>query len=1226
LTHKLHILGKNPGLFATDDPDSASALPAGKPYAVLCLIALEARGLTRDDLVNFFWADATPERGRASVRQALHVVRKALGAEVLRDDGDRVSVAPGAILIDLLELGEALSTDDLSRALELWDGGPFSRFSLGDAPAFDKWADHVRSLYEDRLGRALLDRAARATGDNDPAEALRWLDLSLDVRPYDEETHAARVEILMDLGRLDDAEHALDEANSVVDEPMVGLFEALRERLKELRRAQLATREPGETRPALQFVGRTSEMAELRAHWKSVLSGRPRSLSILGDAGIGKTRLAEEFLRYTVDPDATVVRAKALDTERTLEFGVVVEVVKELVGRPGAAGISNASLELFRRLIPSLGNGSDTASGTPVSGVSLADAVVDLVEAVSQEGPLAILVDDLQWVDSRSRTLLFRVARSVRGIPVLFLSTCRTGDTDQSALRPLRAEARAGRWSTVELRPLTSLEVRESLASTLRVEPEEDEERLATRLSATSQGNPLFLSELLYTLQRDGVIERQDDEWVLRASRLSEHVPLPSSVWQILEQRLAALDGSERVVVAALAHRGSASPSHLARQAGLPDAQMAQALASLAASGIISWTHDEELTLAHDALREVAASVLPAPAHDRTHRVSWYLAWSAATVVALAFLVLVTHRGTSGRPPALFPFGGSLIYARRDQAVLEIRPPALRGGAWREDTLAMLDSAGGVSAVWQGRNGAQRIINSYTAPSGRATAQEVLPDGSTRELLHYAGDVNINDISPDGRYALLSVADETGPTWALDLAHFSLSDGRVTIIRHLGEGSARWVRDGSGIVALVRAQPDTLLLLRPDGRTLWSSVAAPTALDVGVPCAFSRDEAVSAQVLSSHLPVLNVYRRGQNEADVNALAPLENGVVCSPQGHAVGYVGIVDGVTRLVLQDLDTGDTLLGPTGTDKVLRWRRDHPLAVPVAVHADEDTARLQWGERKALDASVRFSDGTAREDTLVSWRSLDPHVAYVTKDGTVFGNGGGRTKAVASVYGWMADTVDIVVSADRAPSDALLADRFVTFDTTKWAVLGDPSPAAVSLTDGPALDMRGDGVGADGIRSRTGFDLTKGATLELEFRLPLTRRDRQSIGVCLEETSGEEEAGTAATHAPIRPTDRVCFEHPRGELAAFDSTTYSFFGLVPAGRISRPDLFPSNDWRHLAIVLAPDGRATLFIDRKHIADLPLPLSMHPGDRWHVLIVDRAADTRAMIRNLLLWQGMRY
>lgn len=1225
MRYTLKVLGPDPGLFHSHLGEHIADLPAGKPYAVLCLLALARDPMTRDDLAAYLWPESTPERAKGSVRQALHVIRKTLGSEALSGEGGHLFLAAGALVVDLYRLDDALDRHDPADAHASWNGGPFSAFSLADAPEFNRWADQIRSQYEARLASALTAEAAQARDRGDLEASLTWLERALDVRPYDEEAHVARVDVLLDLAHLDEAEEALSRASNVVDDPTVEVLQTLRDRLRGLRHAKSLDLDLTRGSPILQFVGRTSEIAELRTHWRSVLTGRPRSVVLLGEAGVGKTRLADEFIRHSIEPDASVVRIKALDTERMLEFGIVVALVKELVALPGGAGIANASLAVFRRLIPSLGNGSEVRQDTTVSDVALADAMADLVESVSQEAPLTVLVDDLQWADPRSRILLLRVARSVRRVPVLFLSTCRSGDTDASVIRPLRAEARAGKLSIVQLEPLSELETRECIAYTIRVEPEEAGEALAARLFSLSRGNPLFLAELLTRMEEEGMIEREAGAWTCYAHRLPDDLGLPSSIREILEQRLEGLDEEGRAMVAALAHGGDAAADHLANRAGLTDAQATRAWSKLLESGLVSRTREGGATLTHDALREVARAVLPKPkTGDRSRR--WrYTGWAAATMVVMVILGWSLGRRHAPARAPMPAWARGVIYARSDDAVLRLQLPRTPGGPWRVDTVARVREFPGTTVVWRGLDGATRMISGGPNALGRATARERLPDGSWRELIHHQGDVNVNDISPSGRYALLTLADETGPQWAVDLVHLRLSDGHTTHVRRLGMGFARWVPDGSAIIASIQATPDTLLVLRPDGQTLWSAPFVAGGLGAR-PCARGRDRVVVPRAQPGRLLQLTTLRSDGTHLDAPARAPLVTGVVCSPVGHAVAYIGLVSGTRRLVTQDLDSGDTLVGPPGLRQPISWKPVHGIPVPVAVQVEQHTLHLRWGERRTLEAAVRFSDGTVGKDTLVHWSSLDPHVAYAGENGEVFGNGEGEAEVVASVYGWLTDTARVTVSADLAPSGALLADRFSTFDTTRWKVFGAPAPAAVTLRDGPALDTRGDGIGGDGIESRRGFDLGKGGTLELEFRLPLTRRDRQVLKVCLDARPANAPGLPISDTSSPHVTNEVCFQHPVGELAAFDSTTFSFSGLVPTGRISRPDLFPSREWRHLAIVLAPDGRARLFIDRKHVADVPERVAMHPSDRWHVVVIDRAADTHLMIRDLVLWEGMRY
>ena len=589
------------------------ALPHGKPYAALCLVGLEPTAVTRDDLGALLWPGVPADRARASVRQALYSVRKAIGSDVLIEREGALHLDRTAVGFDLDELDRALSREDLEAAHEMWNGGPFAHFSLADAPAFNTWADRIRERYERKLGTALRDRGLASLDRGDLQESLDWLARALDVRPYDEAAHGARIEVLLGLGRLDEASQALDQARYLVDEPSADLLERLRDRLDAMRRVRLGDVGTQDEDLVLQFVGRTHEFAQLRSMWTAVSAGRARAAAMLGDAGAGKTRLAEEFIRNAAGPDVTVVKGKASPSERTLEFGLVAELVRGLAVQPGAAGVSNTSLGVLRQLVPSLGNGSGAAWVGQPAGASLADAFIDLVEAVAGEGPVVLLADDLQWADAASRTLLLRAIRSLRSVPVLTLMTCRSGDADLSAVRVLREEAGDLRLTLFELSPLTPEEVDELVGLTARVDPESRTETVVRLLHATTGGNPLFLTELLRELQAEGVLTRDEDGWVLRASSMPTDPRLPSSVRELLESRVSALGHDAKLFLAALADGGSRRMAEVMRLSGLQEAEATHALAEALQKGLVRWTHGDAIGFTHDTLAEVARNVLPKP-------------------------------------------------------------------------------------------------------------------------------------------------------------------------------------------------------------------------------------------------------------------------------------------------------------------------------------------------------------------------------------------------------------------------------------------------------------------------------------------------------------------------------------------------------------------------------------------------------------------------------------
>lgn len=131
-----------------------------------------------------------------------------------------------------------------------------------------------------------------------------------------------------------------------------------------------------------------------------------------------------------------------------------------------------------------------------------------------------------------------------------------------------------------------------------------------------------------------------------------------------------------------------------------------------------------------------------------------------------------------------------------------------------------------------------------------------------------------------------------------------------------------------------------------------------------------------------------------------------------------------------------------------------------------------------------------------------------------------------------------------------------------------------------------------------------------------MTLTRKDRQSMGICLYATIPESSEPVWVTS--LNGLERLCFTQPIGELSAFDPTSWTFVGIVPTSRVLQPDLFPTQEWVHVAIVMAPDGEARLLLEGHEVAD--------PDFRWVINIHGRAADTQLFVRDLVLWEGMRY
>ena len=265
-----------------------------------------------------------------------------------------------------------------------------------------------------------------------------------------------------------------------------------------------------ERRFGTPMVGRERELRSLQDALARAVADRSCQLfTVLGSAGVGKSRLAAEFLAGV---DAHVVRGRCLSYGEGITYWPVVEVLKQLGTLPEFAEAAGAVRSL-------LGEVEQIASADEI-----AWAFRKLLEQEAQATPLVCVFDDLHWAEPTFLMLVETVAELSRDAPILLLCMGR------AELLELRPSWGGGMWNatTVLLEPLDASETEQLLAQLGGVEP-----ALAGRISAAADGNPLFLEEMLA---------------LVRASP-DGRVEVPPTIQALLAARLDQLDARERAVL-----------------------------------------------------------------------------------------------------------------------------------------------------------------------------------------------------------------------------------------------------------------------------------------------------------------------------------------------------------------------------------------------------------------------------------------------------------------------------------------------------------------------------------------------------------------------------------------------------------------------------------------------------------------------------------------------------
>jgi len=277
--------------------------------------------------------------------------------------------------------------------------------------------------------------------------------------------------------------------------------------------------------PALAIpplVGRERELAALRNALAAVLAGRGSLVLIGGEAGIGKTALAEVLAQKAVGRGALVLVGRCYDLTETPPYGPWVEALAQ-------APRDDASADP-----PDLGG----SNGAP-SQAALFTAARDFLATLATRRPLVVLLDDLHWADPASLDLLRFLGRQLADLPLLLLATYRADELTRRhplyALLPvLEREAHARR---LDLRRFDAEGVR-ALVAAQHALPEADAARLVTWLLGRAEGNAFFTAQLLRALEDEGALAWGNAGWAL--GNLAA-VGLPAPLRQVLDARLGRL-------------------------------------------------------------------------------------------------------------------------------------------------------------------------------------------------------------------------------------------------------------------------------------------------------------------------------------------------------------------------------------------------------------------------------------------------------------------------------------------------------------------------------------------------------------------------------------------------------------------------------------------------------------------------------------------------------------
>lgn len=506
----IHCRTLGPVTVTLDGGEPAPELLWRKHLALLVYLARSPRRTrTREHLIGVLWGDRPEPAARHSLREAVHVLRGAAGEANVDTAGEQVRLADGAVELDVDRLEALAAGGDWAGASALAVGEFLEGFSVPDAHDFDDWLGTERAAWR-RRSVEVLARHAQALGrSGHPSEGAAAARRALALDPLSDAAAAATVHALALAGERGAALETYEafvsrlaaQVGSAPGEPLVALAERVRnEKAWKLPAGIEPEQRRGAESRRTPLIGRERELTALVTLWETCRAERRATVAfIVGDAGSGKTRLAEEVLARARLAGAATAQARAVPADRDDAWSALVGLANGgLLDAPGLAAAAPASVAAFAARLPEWADRFPEARrATPAAP---AQALIDLLRAASGEEPLLLLLDDAQWSDRESLLALGAAVRDLERTPLFLVITAAPfpvrEELDEIGARIPRDVAGA----SVKLAPLGSEPLRALAAWALPSYGAADLDRLTRRVGADSAGLPLLAVELLHAV------------------------------------------------------------------------------------------------------------------------------------------------------------------------------------------------------------------------------------------------------------------------------------------------------------------------------------------------------------------------------------------------------------------------------------------------------------------------------------------------------------------------------------------------------------------------------------------------------------------------------------------------------------------------------------------------------------------------------------------------------
>lgn len=728
---------------------------------------------------------------------------------------------------------------------------------------------------------------------------------------------AARMEQTAPPGRVQIAEATYRLVAPLFDVEIVDALE-LKGVAKPVRAYRVSNRRatPGSLRGiaglASPLVGRDAELARITAALRELQAGRGGVVSVIGEAGLGKSRLVAEAFQIMEPAAIRRLEGKSQSYETATPYAPFITVLARSADlSPEGSGLEpyGQLRTAVERLLPGYSEELAPYLAQPLGLLVAAEdeervrfldppvlrsrvfqSVATWIEALAADRPTLLYLDDVHWIDPTSLELLGMLLPIVGRVPLLILLAFRRRPDDPSwQLHQTILPNLTDRYVPIPLTPLDTSQGRELVGNLLTIE--ELPESVRQLILEKAEGNPFFLEEIIRSLLDAGLVERQDGHW--RATADIVRLQIPDTLVGVITARLDRLEDADRQIIQAAAVLGREFDHDTLADLTGDAAQLSYSLPALRRRELIhpagtdrdSFKHGLTQEAAYESLllsrrrqlHHLAAEALARRSPDRAAEIARHYLAARQTAQALPYLVTAGHQAAAAfaAPEAIGYFNQALAHEElADAATARAAYVGLGGIYTMGDPAAALETYERMLAAAEARGDVSMIVSALNKAGsilallmGRFDEAAIYLDRA-EQLTEYSADL-------DG-YAEMSIVRCQMCTMQADFD---------SVIRYMGGVIDSSLKTGNNhhlTLGLGHTATSLLSLGRYDDA--WDKAQEALALS-----RHTGDRAHEAEMLCFVIPLVHVHN---GELD-QALEAAQEGVAIARRIGAI--VGIADG-------------------------------------------------------------------------------------------------------------------------------------------------------------------------------------------------------------------------------------------------------------------------------------------------------------------------------------------